>query len=71
MLAMQVLTFRAMRASVKHMQASDNYTVYPSSLIGNAGTIVLECSTNSALSASPIVSLSFHGPVKSGYCVRL
>jgi hypothetical protein len=70
---MQALTFRVMRASVKRTQVTDIYTVSLSSLIENAGTIVLECSTNTALSTShdyePFVSPRvMAGPVKSREC---
>jgi hypothetical protein len=73
MLSMQTSTFGAMRASVKQMRASDSYTVSLNSLVGNAGTIVLECSTNPALSISqdhePFVSPRVMAePVKSGNC---
>jgi hypothetical protein len=71
MLPMQALTFRVMRASVKRTQVTDSYTVSLSSLVDNAGTIVLECSTNPALSTSqdhePFVSpRAMAEPVKTG-----
>jgi hypothetical protein len=53
-----------------------SYTVSLSSLVDNAGTIVLECSTKPALSTphdhEPFVSLRAVGrPVKSGNCAFL